>query len=108
MIKFFVLLSLPFFSTALEWKAQSLFFCSQKTATGQQSRSIRVHQSSDKGKCAVFYSVKGRDQLLSQGRWLSFCRKKARQVADNLQKGLWRCSEHKGLPVFYSQAEKGG
>lgn len=98
----FVCFSLPLLSLAVELEAQSFFFCFQRTATGLQSRTVRVHQFPSEDKCAVFYSIKGQDRVLSLGRWLVFCNNKARQVVDNLEKGLWKCREQKGAPVFYS------
>ena len=94
----------PAFShSAEELTARSFFFCLHKKARAVESRTVRIHQFPKNNKCAVIYSVDGQDQMLSQGRWFAFCEKKARQVIDNLQKGLWKCKEHtKQVKVFYS------
>lgn len=99
---FLTLISFFIFSTsALELKSEPFFVCLQKTATVIQSRSIRVHQFSDKSRCAVIYSVDGRDQMISQAYRMSFCHKKAQQVVDNLEKGLWECKKQNQAELFY-------
>lgn len=91
---------------SLEIEARSFFFCQHKRATAIESRTVRIHQFPEENKCAVIYSVQGQDQMLSHGRWLSFCKKKARQVVDNLQEGLWKCEQQDDLvQVFYSASQ---
>ena len=65
---------------ALELKTQDFFFCFKRTATSVESRTIRIHNFSKEDKCAVIYSIAGQDQMVSQGRWLSFCKKKAKKI----------------------------
>lgn len=98
-----LLSGLAFPLQSLEIETRSFFFCQHKRATAVESRTVRIHQFSEENKCAVIYSVKGQDQVVSQGRWLSFCKKKARQIVDNLQEGLWKCEQQGDLvQVFYS------
>lgn len=88
---------------ALELESKKFFFCLQKKAKAIESRTVRIHQFPKENKCAVLYSVDGQDQIISQGKWLSFCEKKANQVTTNLQKGLWRCRKYSNqVRVFYS------
>ena len=88
---------------ALELPAKDFFVCLQKTAAKIKSRTVRVHQFPNENKCAVVYSVKGKDQMVFYGGWLSFCEKKAKQVVSNLEKGLWQCTNQKNqVEVFYS------
>ncbi len=102
-ILIFLALALPPPLSAKEITAESFFFCQHKKATAVEARTVRIHQFPEKNKCAVIYSVKGRDQVISKGRWLSFCEKKAEQTAANLQKGLWKCDrQDKQVQVFYS------
>ena len=48
-----------------------------------------------------------RDRIISQGGWLSFCERKAKQVVDELQEqGLWKCeSQHNQVKIFYAFPE---
>ena len=102
----FVLISLSAFSPqALELETQEFFFCFQNTATTVEARTIRIHSFPEENKCAVVYSIEGQDQMISSGRWLRFCEKKAQRVIDNLQKGLWKCKKQRQkVKVFYSPA----
>ena len=97
-------LSFAFFSLqALELESKEFLFCSKKTARFIQARTLRIHHFSKENKCAVIYSIKGQDRILSHGRWLAFCKKRLKQVADNLQKGLWECEKQREpVSVFYS------
>lgn len=100
---FFVTGLFAFPLQAMELETKEFFVCFQKKATEVESRTVRIHQFPEKNKCAVIYSVDGQDQMVSQGRWLTFCEKKAKQVAANLQKGLWKCEQQKNkVKVFYS------
>ncbi len=95
-------LALSIFSVqALEPKTKDFFLCFQKTAPRVQSRTVRIHQFPDEKKCLVIYSVKGKDQIISQGGWMTFCEKKAKQVVDNLTKGLWQCRKENQIEVFF-------
>jgi len=86
--------------TTQELKATDFYICIKKTATELQSRVLRIHQ--EEKKCAVFYSVKGKDELISHGKWLRFCRKKLVQTIENLEKGLWDCKKKPEVQVLYS------
>ena len=99
---FFLLLFNFGCSQALELESLSFYNCSKKTATQIESRNIRIYQFPKENKCAVFYSVKGRDKIISSGKWLRFCEKKANQVIANLKKWLWNCKKQSGVQVFYS------
>ena len=109
MIKSFFLLGISLFTfsgQALEMEARDFFFCVYKKATHIEARTVRIHQFSKENKCAVVYSVNGKDNLISQGRWLSFCKSKAEKVASNLQKSLWQCEkQEEPVTVFYSFSE---
>ena len=101
-----LLSGLAFPLQSLEIEAQSFFFCQHKKATAVESRTVRIHQFPEENKCAVIYSVKGQDQMIYQGRWLSFCKKKAKQVIAKLQEGLWKCQQQDELvQVFYSVSQ---
>ena len=92
---------------ALELEAKDFFFCIYKKATNVEARTIRIHQFPEENKCAVVYSVNGKDNMVSYGRWLSFCKSKMEQVAANLTKRLWQCEkQEKPVPVFYSFSKK--
>ena len=88
---------------AEELPAKDFFFCLHRKARTVEARTVRVHQFFKEKKCAVIYSVEGQDKVLSSGRWLAFCEKKAREVVNNLQKGLWKCTEQQKdkIQVFY-------
>ena len=103
---FFLLLFNFGYSQALELKSLNFYNCLKKTATQIESRNIRIHQFPKENKCAVFYSVKGRDKIISRGKWLRFCEKKADQVISNLKKGLWDCKKQSGVQVFYPTPKK--
>ena len=99
------LLSIPL--QAFELRATDFFFCTYKKATNMEARTIRIHQFPEENKCAVVYSVNGKDNMLSYGRWLAFCKNKAEQVAENLQKSLWQCTkQEKTVTVVYSFSKK--
>ena len=102
----FILINLSATSLqAWELETQEFFFCFQNTATAVETRTVRVHSFPEENKCAVVYSIDGQDQMISAGRWLSFCKKKAQRVIDNLHKGLWKCKkQHQEVKVFYSSA----
>ena len=96
---FLFLISLSASVQALELDTKAFYFCTYKTATQVKNRAIRIHYFPQEKKCAVFYTVKGLDQMVASGRWLSFCETKANELAENLEKGLWKCK-------FYNQAIK--
>ena len=100
MIAFLILLSLSS-AQAKELKSSDFYICIKKTAVEVQSRNLRIHEFEKDQKCAVFYSVKGKDQVLSSGKWLRFCKKKLKQVIANLEKGLWDCKKKPEVEVFY-------
>ena len=101
MILFF-LISLSFSAQSLELETKNFYFCSYKTATLVKNRTVRIHYFPEEKKCAVFYTIKGIDQIIASGRWLSFCETKANQVVENLQKELWKCkSNSQTVKVFY-------
>ena len=103
MISLFILILLSSSSIqAEELKSSHFYLCIKKTATEVQSRNIRIHQFEKDNKCAVIYSVKGKDQLISSGKWLTFCKRTLNQVLDNLEKGLWDCKEKPEVQVFYA------
>ena len=106
MIFFLIFWSFSFFpiqkAQAQELKSSDFYICIKKTATEVQSRNLRIHQFEKEGKCAVFYSVKGKDRVLSSGKWLRFCKKKLTQTIENLEKGLWDCKKKPEVQVFYS------
>lgn len=92
---------------ALEMEAKEFFFCVYKKATNMEARTIRIHQFPEENKCAVVYSVNGKDNMVSYGRWLSFCKSKMDQVSSNLQKSLWQCEKQENpVTVFYSFSKK--
>ena len=88
---------------AEERTAKDFFFCQHRKARTVEARTIRIHQFLKEKKCAVVYSVEGQDKVISSGRWPAFCEKKAREVVNNLQKGLWKCEEQQKdkVQVFY-------
>ena len=94
----------PSFSEEL--KALDYFVCEKKTATEILSRTIRVHYFPKIKKCAVIYSVKGQDRLISSGKWLAFCRRRAREQAEKIQKRLWACQQISQIEVFYASDKK--
>ena len=100
---FLLLLNLfPFSVQALELDSQSFYICFYKTATQIKSRTIRTHYFPEEKKCAVFYTVKGADKIIASGRWQTFCETKAKEIAENLEKELWKCKFQKSdVKVFY-------
>ena len=99
---FFSCLSSPFL-LAEELPTKYFLFCSQKRATGITVRTIRVHYFLKEKKCLTVYSKKGKDEILAQGKWLSFCKKIALQVQTKLKEQLWDCKEQASSLVFYSE-----
>ena len=96
------LTGLSFSVQALELGAKDFYFCSYKTATQVKSRTIRIHYFPAEKKCAVFYTVKGKDKLMASGRWLAFCKNKADKLVENLKEGLWKCElNSQTTKVFY-------
>ena len=85
-----------------ELKSTDFYICIKKTAIEVQSRNLRIHQFEKEERCVVFYSVKGKDQVISSGKWLRFCKKKLAQTIENLEKGLWNCKKKPEVQVLYS------
>ena len=99
---FLFLFSLSFSVQALELDTKSFYVCAYKTATQVKNRTIRIHYFPEEKKCAVFYTVKGTDKVIASGRWLSFCETKAKKLAENIEKALWKCKFYKqSIKVFY-------
>ena len=104
-VLFFVLMGFPVCSfSSVELESPAFFVCIRKQATAVESRTIGVYQFAEENKCAVVYSIGGQDQMVSRGRWLSFCNKKAQQVVGNLQEGLWKCHKQNKVQTVYSTA----
>ncbi|MCZ0931853.1 MAG: hypothetical protein OXJ52_01705 [Oligoflexia bacterium] len=96
------LISLSFSVQSLELDTKSFYFCAYKTATQVKNRTVRIHYFPEEKKCAVFYTVKGTDKIIASGRWLAFCKTKADQLVENLQKELWKCKfSNQEVKVFY-------
>jgi len=85
-----------------ELESSDFHLCIKKTATEIQNRTLRIHYFQDEKRCFLFYSVKGKDELIAQGKWLRFCKKKLEQTIKNLEKGLWECKNNSKVKVLYS------